>query len=64
MCQIAAAQISHFKINVAQIKSGQISTTEIKTLKTINVGPNVNSTWSIDGINENTCMKLYLTAEL
>lgn len=33
MCQVAAAEISHLEIDVAQIQSGQIRTTEIKTLK-------------------------------
>lgn len=35
MCQVAAAEISHLEIDVAQIKSGQICTAEIKTLGTV-----------------------------
>lgn len=33
MRQVAAAQIGHLEIDVTQIQSGQISASEIKTLK-------------------------------
>lgn len=34
MCQIAAAEICHLEIDVAQIEAGQIGAAEIKTLNT------------------------------
>lgn len=35
MCQIAAAEVSHLEIDVAQVKSGQIGATEIESLETL-----------------------------
>lgn len=65
MCQIAAAEISHLEIDVTQIKSGQISATEIKTLKTGRVTESNRKLDTVnEGVNENIFIWPYLTAEL
>lgn len=32
MCQVAATQVGHFEVDVAQVEAREISTTEIKSL--------------------------------
>lgn len=42
MGQVAAAEICHLEIDVAQIESGQIGTAEIKSLKTAGATVDIN----------------------